>query len=630
MAGSTELLLLAVAPIVIYVITFWGLVRWIRHKRFGDVSIILVIITFVSVLYTFQRVWICEPLAYSGVGIAQSCTAQLYETGTGGVIARLGTAREWYRNAADKGIAEAQYWVGMDTRDIDERKKWLTHAAEQGYAPAAYQLFLLLRPENEQALEWLQYAVRKNYPPALYRLGLLHGNGYQVAYDLERTRKLWNRSAKAGHPTAMRALAIAYARGVIFEINLDASKKWEQKAISASANENLKKLQADERHFAQTWQTQLTLLRSRAKAILANDPVALREYSSEILAQAKDDPAQRVRGILILEQAAGDDPKAQYEVANYYLSLETPAINDTEKGLKWLIKAAESNHQKALQQLVNAYKKGQFGLEIDLYKAKYYSERLFAVLEENDVPQNNSAWLGPSWDYQDTIKQIKRIENLPLPINQLKTKADTGDPEAQYILAKDIAFYGNDFDKSQALLEASAHGGYPAAQYEMSRRIRTRKRTHEEEQQAIDWLIASAQSGHRGAMVELGHLYMSGLARQQIKRNYYEAKLLYERAIEGKENIVYKQQTSPERAWHITVDSVKRRLQSIPDYMMRLDLEGLHGKHRTAAINRWYEQERNALDAKSKLVSDDDLIELNKILTTLRSQREVLLQTNHG
>jgi TPR repeat protein len=573
---------------------------------------------------------ICEPFAYSGVGIAQFCTAQLYETGKGGVIAHRGTAREWYQNAADKGVAAAQYWVGMHTRDTSKRKQWLILAVNQGYAPAAYQLFLLLRPENEQALTWLQFAVKENYPPALYRLGLLHSNGYRVSHDLERTRDLWQRSAKAGYPAAMRALALEYARGVIFNIDLNASIMWEQKAVAASAKENTNQLRADERHFTQTWQTQLVSLRSRAKKIIANDPEALRQLSQEILLSAKEDSVQRKIGILILEQAAKGDPDSEYIVANYYLNLQTPTKDETNKGLIWLTNAAESGHRQALRRLIEAHKEGKFGLTTDLYKAKHYSEKLFAVLEENDVPQNNSAWFGPTWDYQDTIKQIKRIEDLPQPIDQLKTKADAGDPEAQYYLAKDIAFYGNDFEKSQNLLEASALGGFPQAQYEMSLRIRSRKRTNEEERQAIDWLNAAAQSNHRGAMVELGHLYMSGLARQQIDRNYYQAKLLYERAIKDKDTIVYQQKTSPEHAWHITVDSVKRRLQSIPEFILRLDLEGLSSQQRITAINKWYGRERNVLNEKSKLASDDDLTGINKAITILQSQRDVLLKINHS
>ena len=631
MAGSTELLLLAVAPIVIYVITFWGLVRWIRQKRFGDVSIILVIITFVSVLYTFQRVWICEPLAHSGVGIAQLCTAQLYEAGNGGVIARRGTAREWYRQAANNGIAKAQYWVGMNTRDTSERIQWFTQAADQGHAPSAFQLFFLLRPEDDQGLKWLQFAVGKNYPPALYRLGLLHSNGYRVAHNIERTHKLWHRAAEAGNITAMRALAIAYARGVIFDIDLDTSRMWEQKAIAGSDNENLKKLPVSERHFAQTWQTQLKDLQNKAEAINANDPVALRQLSREILSSAKEDPEQHKRGIHILEQGAGEgDPESQYIVANYYLGLEASTLENTEKGLNWLTKAAESDHQKALRRLIEVHKKGKFGLTKDLYKAKHYSEKLFAVLEKNDVPHNNPTWYGPAWDYEDTINQIKRIESLPQPLDELQKKADASDPEAQYYLAKDIAFYDRDYEKSQTLLKASAHGGYSQAQYEFSKRTFQRKRTNEEEKQAVDWMYAAANSGHRGAMVWVGNQYMSGLARHKIKQNFYEAKIWFERAIEGKDDIVYQQQTSPTRSWHISVDSIKSRLQKIPDYIMRLNLEGVNEEQRTAVLNEWYERELDILYMKLEHAGDHEVSELNTALETLRAQHKVLLETNRG
>ena len=630
MGGSVGLLSLSLAPIAIYATTTWGLIRWTRNKRFGDISVIIVIVAFVSVIYSYQRAWLCEPLAHGGYGFAQLCIAELYETGQGGVNTRRDLARDWYQRAAYDGYASAQYWVGMHTRDWNERRQWLTKAANQGQVAAAYQMFILLRPEDDQALEWLQFAVNKEYPPALYRLGLLHSNGNRVAHDLERTRELWHRAADAGHTTSMRNLAIAYARGVIFDVDLDSSREWEQKAIAASTNEDIKKLTAGEEHFAKTWQEQLNRLRGQATAIAANDPAALRQLSNDILAQAKDDPVQREKGIRLLEQSAEGKPDAQYKVADYYLGLKTAVENDTEKGLEWLAKAAENGHRTALRRLIEAHKEGQYGLAIDLYKAKHYSEQYFAVLEDNDVAQNNRAWLAPSWDYQDTLNQIKRIEKLPSSPDQLKAKADAGDPEAQYYLAKDIAFYGNDFETMITLLEASALGGYPQAQFEMSSRIFNQKHTDEEERQAMAWLIAAAQSGHRGALVGLGNQYMSGFKRQQIERNYYQAKLFYESAIEGIDDIVYEQKTSPTRSWQITVDSVKRRLEKIPDYIMRLDLEGLKGQHRIIAINDWYETERSKLYAKMNSSDDENLSEIVTALSTLQSQHEILLKTDSG
>ena len=630
LGGTLIFFLLALACIFIYAITTWGLIRWIRNKRLGDISVIIVVVTFATIIYSYQRAYLCEPLAHSGYGFAQLCTAKLYETGTGGVVARRATARDWYRDAAHSGYASAQYWMGMHTRNVDERKEWLIKATDQGHAPAAYQMFLVLRPEDDQALEWLQFAADKDYPPALYRLGLLHSSGYLVAYDLERARELSHRAAKAGHTTSMRSLAIAYARGVIFDIDLNASGEWEQKAIAASVNEDIKKLPADERHFAQTWQTQLAQLREQATAIAANDPVAIRQLSHDILAHAKDDPAQREKGIRLLEQSAESSPDDQYIVADYYLDLNTPDKDNMEKGLGWLVKAAENDHRMALRRLIEAHKEGIYGFTADLYKAKHYSEQLFAVLEKNDVPQNNAAWFSPTWDYQDTLKQIKRIESLPLSPEKLKEKADAGDPEAQYFLAKDISFYGNDFERSQTLLKTSAQGGYPQAQYEMASRIFNHKRTKEEEHQAMVWLRDAAAEGHRGALVWLGDFYASGSKRQEIERNYYQAKVYYERAVKEVDNIVYEQKTSPTRAWHITVDSVNKKLQQIPDYIMRLDLEGLEGQSRITAINDWYEQEQATLDANMNSAADEKLSGLVTALSTLQSQRETLLNSERG
>jgi len=54
---NLRLALLALAPIVIYVIAVWGLIRWIRNKRFANASVVIVIIISVSVTYIHQREW---------------------------------------------------------------------------------------------------------------------------------------------------------------------------------------------------------------------------------------------------------------------------------------------------------------------------------------------------------------------------------------------------------------------------------------------------------------------------------------------------------------------------------------------------------------------------------------------
>ncbi len=78
--GSTsldlKLLLLTLAPVVVYIIAIWVLVRWIRNKRYANVSVIIGIIVSVSIILVFQRAWICKPFVKIGIGSAHECVTQ--------------------------------------------------------------------------------------------------------------------------------------------------------------------------------------------------------------------------------------------------------------------------------------------------------------------------------------------------------------------------------------------------------------------------------------------------------------------------------------------------------------------------------------------------------------------------
>lgn len=52
---NLRLVLLALAPFVIYAIVVWGLIRWIRNMPYANASVVVVIIISVSVAYIYQR-----------------------------------------------------------------------------------------------------------------------------------------------------------------------------------------------------------------------------------------------------------------------------------------------------------------------------------------------------------------------------------------------------------------------------------------------------------------------------------------------------------------------------------------------------------------------------------------------
>lgn len=126
LSGSWFFLLLGLAVVPVFALLCWGLYLWVRSRTLADVGMLLLVPAFIVTVYSVQRLWLCEPLALSGLGHAQLCTARLYERGEGGAIRNKGTARYWYRAAAEQGVAEAEYQVAGFTREREQQLDWYT------------------------------------------------------------------------------------------------------------------------------------------------------------------------------------------------------------------------------------------------------------------------------------------------------------------------------------------------------------------------------------------------------------------------------------------------------------------------------------------------------------------------
>jgi TPR repeat protein len=255
--------------------------------------------------------------------------------------------------------------------------------------------------------------------------------------------------------------------------------------------------------------------------------------------------------------------EAQYQVANHYLDTEPTSDAQLAQGRRWLLAAADGGNEAALRKVITAYKERDYGFRRDLQRSKTYSEALFAVLKAGGTRANQPDWMTAGWEYRDTLQQIRKEANRYLPPEELRRQSAAGDPAARYHQAKELM--STRFAEGVALMTASAAAGYPQAQYEMARRYRHRKRTGEEERQAIEWLADAAESGHRGAMVDLGIVCLQGVERIGLAPDPYRAKLLFEQALRDKEDVVYEQQTGNGRGWKYTVESVNRWLARVPE-----------------------------------------------------------------
>jgi TPR repeat protein len=624
MTGSWLFPLLSLAVVPVFALLTWGLYFWVRGRPLADASVLLLVPAFFLTVYTVQKQWICEPLAFSGVGRAQLCTARLYERGEGGAIRNQHTARGWYRHAAEQGVAEAEYQVAGFTYERAQKIDWYTRAADHGHAGAAYRLYWLLeKDESEMAVQRLQAAVHAGHAGALYRMGVVHQGGRGgVDRDPERTRALWIRAARGGYITAMQALAIAYARGILFDHDPELSRHWEQQARELATSKP--DIPTIEQFMEWNWERLLQEARERRALAEAGDADAQLAIGREILQQAGTDPALIDKALGWIERAAATGSvEAQYQLANLYLDAESASEREREQGRQWLLAAADGGQEEALRKVITAFKEQTYGFPRDLQRSKAYSEALFAALKARGVLANQTDWMITSWEYSDTLQQIKKEANRYLPPDELKRQSDAGDPTAQYHQAKELQ--STNFDEGAALMTASAMAGYPQAQYEMATSYLHRKRTEQEEQQAIEWLTAAAESGHCGAMVDLGSVYLRGVKRIGLARNPYRAKQLFEQALRDREGDVIYEQKTRRGSWQYTMRTMNTWLAQVPEAVQRLDLEGLQGEERQQTIEQWYTQERETLQSQTPAPEGEALALQKKQLDQIEQQRAVLL-----
>ncbi|MBP1689257.1 MAG: Sel1 domain protein repeat-containing protein, partial [Deltaproteobacteria bacterium] len=553
--GSWLFVLVGVGAVIAFVLFTVSLIYWLRGCVWADAAMVLAITAVLVVVAVKYTVWLCEPLGHSGFAAAQVCAGRLYAEGRGRALRDPHVATDWYRRAAEAGNAEGQFLLGTTIPVREQREHWLRHATAQGHGPAAYALYVLLGQRDEH-LNWLQLAVDQGHPDAQYQLARRLITGNAAARDIPRARTLLQTAASAGSAGAMRELALAYADdGILFDHSDDLSRQWEARALAAPRPDNF--APEDERHLIAAFPNNLERIRTRYADAIGGDPAASQAIAREILAQTNGDATLEAKAYGWLERAAASgSADAQLVVAEYYLGLPNATGAQQERGRHWLITAADTGHPTGLRRLIAAYKQGTLGLDRDLEKAKAYGDRLFVALEAAGVLPNQGPWLSASWDYDDTLLQLKREREQYLPPGALAGAAQAGDSEAQYHLAREVM--PRDIDAGIALLHAAADGGFAEAQYHAAHQVRSMKSTPESLRRAVRWLTAAVAQGHRGAMYDLGTVYSQGIKDIGLARDPARARVLFEQALDGGGEVLYRYTGRDGHGWIVTAQQVQR------------------------------------------------------------------------
>ena len=149
---------------------------------------------------------------------------------------------KWFRIAAEQGLAEAFYSLGVCyahgqgvEQNMDEAVEFYRKGAEGGYGLAQFLLgkfYEYVQKDDQQADKWFQQAIhwfRENaegFSEAPFYLGMAYLEGCGVNIDQAEAVKWFRQAAEQGHPLAQYNLGIAYAEGNGVDIDMQEAYTW--------------------------------------------------------------------------------------------------------------------------------------------------------------------------------------------------------------------------------------------------------------------------------------------------------------------------------------------------------------------------------------------------------------------
>lgn len=160
-----------------------------------------------------------EAQALQGVAEAQHDLAAVYTAGHAGVKQDYDRAAYWFKQAADQGIGNAAYNLGVLNhqglgmkKDLDEAIRWYSLASNQGHPEAQYNLGIAFIEgigvpyDAARAASYFENAAGQGVTEAAYNLGLIYENGLLGTPQPDNALVWYKAAADAGSPEAKAAL----------------------------------------------------------------------------------------------------------------------------------------------------------------------------------------------------------------------------------------------------------------------------------------------------------------------------------------------------------------------------------------------------------------------------------------
>ncbi len=415
------------------------------------------------------------------------------------------------RAAAEQGDAKAQYRLALTYLheeqglpvDLEKAERWLKKAAEKGLVEAQYELGMLLRydlADAAAAIDWWQRAAAQGSIDACMELGLAYLEGEGVTQDLAQAERWLKLALEAGHEDADEALAeLAERREAIDEAGpaLEALKKGAEGGDAQFQYDlGLAYLEAGggQGDKATYWLTEAAMQGHRQALFTLGeiynegrgvdmDPQTARRWlevaveagvvEAELLLAELSDEIQISRPKAIERwqvRARVGKADAQYNLALAYLDGRGVAPS-VEQARYWMEQAAAAGHGQAQYRLGDFYLRGVGGF--------------------------HSASLGLIWMRKAASQEVMAARTALVSLEKAGMeawlRAEQGDVAAQYTLARSEL---KDSPKTGLFwLRRAARGGHPPAQRLLGQFYLTGKHVEANRVVAYRWLDMAAGKG---------------------------------------------------------------------------------------------------------------------------------------
>jgi TPR repeat protein len=172
-----------------------------------------------------EVVALVRPLAQQEDPVAQYLLGKLYSSGEG-VPVDEEQAIEWWRMAAEQGLAAAQNELGVALadgwgveRDPQQAVAWMRKAAEQGMTTAQVNLGLMylngvgVRRSETEAVRLFRQAAEQGMGWAQYYLGIAYAEGRGVTPNRTLAVQWTRRAAEQDYTQAQVSMGVFYMQG---------------------------------------------------------------------------------------------------------------------------------------------------------------------------------------------------------------------------------------------------------------------------------------------------------------------------------------------------------------------------------------------------------------------------------